>query len=179
MGIHIKVLQKFGSTIDEIISKALQISGTYQILLGFCLIIKKQPVAINISFIILDIVPVWLCGVINASETNVTMVAIIKVKNANTPLGTSDKKDFFSFGFHLLFVFNDYLYEADKPACISSRYIYPSSLRVQALRILCTASGSSKRHHQCKNSDGNDANCPPVSVRTGKVDSPAQQSIPF
>ena len=43
MGIHIKVFQKFGSTIDEIISKALKISGMYQILFGFRLTIKKQP----------------------------------------------------------------------------------------------------------------------------------------
>ena len=69
MGIHIKVFQKFGSTIDEIISKALKISGMYQILFGFRLTIKKQPAAINISFKIFDIMPVWLCGVSSASET--------------------------------------------------------------------------------------------------------------
>jgi hypothetical protein len=68
MGIHIVVFQKLGSTKAEIISKALQINGTYQILLGFRLTMKKQPMAIIKSLMTFDIVSVWVCGVIIASE---------------------------------------------------------------------------------------------------------------
>jgi len=68
MGIHIRVPQKLGSTQAEIISPAFKISGTYQILLGSRLTIKKQPAAINKSLMTFDIIPVWVCGVNSASE---------------------------------------------------------------------------------------------------------------
>jgi len=50
--IHIDEIQKFGSTIAEIMPIKLQMTGTYQILRGFCLIIKKQQTAITRSEII-------------------------------------------------------------------------------------------------------------------------------
>ena len=68
MGIHIRVAQKLGSTQDEIISPAFKINGTYQILVGSRLTIKKQPVAINKSLMTFDIIPVWVCGVNSESE---------------------------------------------------------------------------------------------------------------
>jgi hypothetical protein len=40
------LFQKLGSAIDAKILSALQIKGTYQILFGFSLTIKKQPAAI-------------------------------------------------------------------------------------------------------------------------------------
>ena len=49
--ITFQLFQKFGSIKDGIIISALQIRGTYQILLGFDLTIKKQPQAIIKSFI--------------------------------------------------------------------------------------------------------------------------------
>jgi len=63
IGIHIMLFQKLGSRIDDKISKALQIKGTYQILFGFSLTIIKQPAAIIKSLIIWLINPVSVCGV--------------------------------------------------------------------------------------------------------------------
>jgi hypothetical protein len=55
IGIHIGIpgrlsgggFQKFSSTIAEKIRNALIIRGTYQMLFGFCFIMKKQAVADN------------------------------------------------------------------------------------------------------------------------------------
>ena len=50
IGIHIGVIQKFGSIIAAIIPIALQMMGTYQMLLGFFLTIKKQQIATTIPY---------------------------------------------------------------------------------------------------------------------------------
>ena len=45
--IHMEVLQKLGSPMAEKIKIALMINGTYQMLLGFSLTMKKQLRALN------------------------------------------------------------------------------------------------------------------------------------
>jgi hypothetical protein len=47
MSIHNDVTQKVGSMMAAMMPTALQISGTYQMLLGFCLTMKKQQTAMN------------------------------------------------------------------------------------------------------------------------------------
>ena len=46
--IHRDVIQKFGSTIAEIIPIVLHRIGTYQILFGLCLHMKKQAIAMEV-----------------------------------------------------------------------------------------------------------------------------------
>jgi len=90
-----ELFQKLGSPIEEKISRALQIKGTYQILPGFSLTIKKQPTAIIRSLIRWLINPVSLRGVIIESEMIKTIAAIIATNMANTQLGVFVKIDFF------------------------------------------------------------------------------------
>jgi hypothetical protein len=47
INIHNDDTQKLGSSMAENIPTALQIMGTYQMLLGFCLTMKKQQTAMN------------------------------------------------------------------------------------------------------------------------------------
>jgi hypothetical protein len=67
IGIHIMLFQKLGSRIDDKISKALQINGTYQILFDFSLTIKKLAAIIKLLIIWL-FNQVSVCGVIIESE---------------------------------------------------------------------------------------------------------------
>jgi len=99
IGIHIMLFQKSGSRIDDKIRPALQIKGTYQILFGFSLTIKKQPAAIIKSLIIWLYNPVSVWGVIIESEMIKTISATIKTNNANTALGIPTKYGCFPFGF--------------------------------------------------------------------------------
>lgn len=87
------LFQKLGSRIEDKISPVLQIKGTYQILFGFCLTIKKQPATIIKSLIIWLINPVSVCGVIIESEMIKTISPTIKTNNANTALGVVAKND--------------------------------------------------------------------------------------
>lgn len=44
---HIDEIQKLGSPVAEKMPTALHRMGTYQMVLGFCLTMKKQQVALN------------------------------------------------------------------------------------------------------------------------------------
>jgi hypothetical protein len=99
IGIHIMLFQKLGSRIDDKISPALQIKGTYQILFGFSMTIKKQPAAIIKSLIIWLINPDSVCGVNIESVMKKTISATIKTNNANTALGIPTKYGCLPFGF--------------------------------------------------------------------------------
>ena len=92
--IHIKEIQKLGSTIAEIMPGKLQMTGTYQILLGFSFIIKKQPKAITKSNIIYaKVLPVL--PPIPSPMPNNKINAPKKVKMAKTALGILARDDLF------------------------------------------------------------------------------------
>ena len=97
MGIYIMLFQKLGSTMDDKISGTLQISGTYQILFGFSLTIKKQPKEIIRSLIKWLFSPVSTCGVQMESVMIKTNIATIKTMNAKNQLGVFVENDFFCF----------------------------------------------------------------------------------
>jgi hypothetical protein len=91
IGITIELFQKPGSLIDDKIRKALQTIGTYQILFGFDLTIKKQPRAIIRSFIKWLLSPVSVRGVQIESVMESTITENTKINIAWTQLGAFPK----------------------------------------------------------------------------------------
>jgi hypothetical protein len=86
IGKHIRLFQKPGSAIDDKIRRILQIKGTYHILFGFFLTIKKQPEAIIRSLIIWLFSPVSVRGVQIESVMPNTIIDTIRTPNASSTL---------------------------------------------------------------------------------------------
>ena len=101
-GIHIGIpeafggiLQKLGSIKAERISNELIIKGTYQILLGFCLIMKNQAVADNKPKRMYAVFPPSSNECTSSSTTNNTIVKTIKHNSASDTLLILKKIEFF------------------------------------------------------------------------------------
>jgi hypothetical protein len=105
-GIHIGIpeafggiFQKLGSIKAERISNELIMRGTYQILLGFCLIMKKQAVADNKPKRRYAVFPPSSNECTKSSTTNNTIVKTIKHNSANHTLEVLERIDFFILSF--------------------------------------------------------------------------------
>jgi hypothetical protein len=112
IGINIALFQKLCSKMADKIRKALQIKGTYQILFGFSLTIKKQPRAIIPSLMRWLSNPVSLRGVQIESVITKTIRAAKNIATANPQLGAFPNQDLVcvaSIGFSFISVPFDFV----------------------------------------------------------------------
>ena len=107
MNIHNDDIQKLGSSIAENIPTVLQIMGTYQMVLGSCLTMKKQQTAMNKSRRMYKIESAMFSSIFSLptirspkiKRMTVKIIGATRAIAANPQVGMPERNDLFLFAF--------------------------------------------------------------------------------